>query len=112
MQAFLKRTPAPRLARWMAYDAIEPIGGRRGDWQAAAMCAMVMNAAILMRTGKAKIHFQPKDFLLDWPDNTTKDTKEGTPAPAIAPWQHMKLIAQMHAALANAEAKPKRVWRK
>jgi hypothetical protein len=92
----------------MAFDAVEPIGGRRGDWQAAMISSMVMNAAAMMRTGKVRLDFEPKDFLLEFRDADRKKP-DAKPEPAKEPqketpsWQSMKFIARMHVALANAD---------
>lgn len=98
----------------MAYDAIEPIGGLRGDWQAASICAQVMNAAALIRTGKVRLDFKAKDFLLAFKDSLEAKKEEQPitkeqPKAEVPSWQRMKMIARMHVALSNAdEARKKR----
>lgn len=49
------------LAEWMAYERITgPLGGRRGDVQAAIIAATVANS---QRKGRP---LQPKDFIPKW----------------------------------------------
>lgn len=83
------------------YDLISPIGDKRGDWQAASVCATAMNVA-LMRAGSRK-RVRVKDFVLDF----TSDPKEVKEEPQQT-WQEMKFIARMFTAAANADAKKKR----
>ena len=88
----------------MAYDQLQPFGDRRSDWQAATICAAVMNAAA-MRGGSRK-RFRVKDFLLVFKDAETK-VKEEKDEPRQT-WQEQKLIAQMFVAMSNAEQKQKK----
>jgi hypothetical protein len=87
---------------WMAFDLIHPIGDRRGDWQAAQVCASIWNSAFA-RAGSRK-RLKPSDFLLEFTevakDDPTPTSDASTPA---TPWQHMKFIAQMQVALAKAD---------
>ena len=80
------------------YDRISPIGDRRGDWQAAAICALLANLAATR--GHSRKRFKVKDFLLEFGDEK------------IAPrqtWQEQKMIAQMVAiALTEPDKKRKR----
>lgn len=89
----------------MAYDAIEPFGDKRGDWQAATICASMFNARF--SGNKISQMFQPKDFLLIFKDpeavnELVKEVEKGTKG---TPWQTMKFYARMHVAIANAEEK-------
>lgn len=98
----LREMPFPQLVEWMAFDTLEPIGGHRGDWQAASVSATMMNATA-MRAG-ISTRFRPKDFLLEF-DKPVKDDVI-TPAPSAPPartWQEMRHIARMQVAIANAD---------
>lgn len=82
----------------MAYDAIEPLGDKRGDWQAAMVAACVMNAAVMLRTGRVSFSFQPSDFLLHFGSN-----KRSTPASAKKTPAQLFSAVKWIAALANAD---------
>ena len=43
MRQLLEEIDSYELAEWMAFDAIEPIGGARGDIQAAIISATIAN---------------------------------------------------------------------
>lgn len=47
----LGRISGRELAEWIAFDLVEPIGGLRGDYQAAVVAATVTNG---LRGGKGK----------------------------------------------------------
>lgn len=91
-----------QLQEWMAYDLISPIGDRRGDWQAAAICAAVAN--VMMAVNRGRKRFNVSDFLLEFGKvvKRAKDVEEGKS------WQEMKFIAQMCAAASRAEKIPRR----
>lgn len=55
----LGRISGRELAEWIAFDQVEPIGGLRGDYQAAVVAATVTNG---LRGGKGK-RFVLDDFL-------------------------------------------------
>ena len=96
---------APQLAEWMAFDAIEPIGAKRGDWQAAAVCAAIMNARVL----GTDVVFKPKDFMLEFSDEPQKEERVTKSSPASkSKVNHMKWIAMQQTALANADEKKRR----
>jgi hypothetical protein len=101
--------PWTQFQDWVEFDKVEPIGGLRADWQAGMISAMMMNAAVLIRTGRVDLKFQPRDFLLDF-------TPKPKRAPGVAPaaeqsrrdgggqsWQQQKFIAQMFAAASRAD---------
>lgn len=95
-----------QLLEWMAFDRISPIGDRRGDWQAATVCAAVINSSAALK-GLPPI-VRVADMMLEFSDAET-------PAPAAAKQpagkneSEMKFIARMSTALANAdEARSKR----
>lgn len=86
----------------MEYEAIEPFGDRRADWQAASICAAFANITLAAR-GAAK-RFKVSDFLLEFDSEekkVTKDMEEG--AAGAQSWQQMKFIAQMWVAAFNAD---------
>jgi hypothetical protein len=88
---------------WLAFDAIHPIGDRRGDWQAATVCASIWNAAFASRGSRKR--FRPSTFLLDFTEEPKVETDaDVTPATS---WQHMQMVARMQVALANAEEQKK-----
>lgn len=64
----------------------DPIGGKRGDWQAASIVAILMTIA-----ARGKKSFSPKDFILEYGD--AKEFKIPRKS-----WQEMKMTAQMIAA--------------
>lgn len=84
---------------WQAYESLEPFGDHRSDWNAASVCAAIMNAmAMSVRSRK---RWRVKDFLLEFTDEEKKvpaDTQ-----PQGTPWQVMKMFAKMSAAIANAD---------
>lgn len=90
----------------MEYEAIEPFGDRRADWQAASICAAFANITLASK-GVSK-RFRVKDFLLEF-DNQEKTVKEGAKG---RPWQEMKFIAQMWAAAFNADEDKKKKRRR
>lgn len=86
---------------------MEPIGGLRGDWQAATVCAAVMNAAA-MRAGSRR-RFRVKDFLLVFKNKETPVPEAGgSDDGERQSWQTMKFYARMYAAAANADQQRKR----
>jgi hypothetical protein len=110
----LRDMPWRQFREWMEYDKLEPIGGKRGDWQAASVCAMLLNAAALQRSGKLEMRFRPEMFLLEYDARSAPDsnapaasTAPAAPAPATKgrgqSWQEQKMIAQMWVALSQAE---------
>lgn len=86
---------------WWALDQIEPIGDTRSDYQAASICAAMMNGLAALARSKKK--FSVETFLLKWGEAAEEEK------PAGVPWQQMKLVARMWAASAKAdEASPRR----
>lgn len=77
---------------WKAYDKIEPIGWNAQNWQVAAICTSVMNAAMV--AARSTKRFRTTDFLLDFTD----EQKKVEPPRQGRSWQEMKFIAQMCAA--------------
>jgi hypothetical protein len=92
----LREISFPQLQDWMEYDCISPIGDKRGDWQAAAICSTVTNMA-LAGAGLSR-RAEVEDFLLEF----TSQPKERQPKPEGRTWQEMQLIARMMTAKANA----------
>lgn len=103
----LREISFKQLIELQAYDDLSPIGDKRGDWQAAQICATVMKA-LQLRVGLPPT-FQPADFLLDFDKPVIAAAVPDTPStPPTEPWQRLKFIAQMHTASANAEEEKKR----
>ncbi len=92
---------APQFRRWMAFYALEPLGEKRGDWQAASIVSAIWNTSLL-RAGSRK-RFRVSDFLLEF-QNVVKEVKKE----AGQTWQQMRDIAKMWVAVGNAEEKRKR----
>ena len=83
---------------------LEPIGGLRGDWQAASVCAMLANLEAARRG--AKHVFEPSDFLLEFKEKSDEPRVERpTPAPPRQSWQEMKMIGMAWAAASQAPRK-------
>ena len=80
----LRRLPFKQLLEWEAFDQLEPIGGRRGDWQAASICSMLANIAIAK--GRSRKRFQVKDFLLEF------GNARPSPSGRRQTWQEQKMI--------------------
>jgi len=93
----LEELTFPQFLEWFAYDALEPIGGRRGDWQAASVCSAIANTAAA-RSGSKK-RFLTRDFLLEF------GADKPTPAPSRQTWQEQKMIAMMFAAASHEKRK-------
>ncbi len=85
---------------WQAFDKIEPIGGVRGDWQAASICSTLVNVAAIQRGGKYRS--RPVDWLMEYGDEKPPmEVKEDvTPRKT---WQELKFIAQMWVADSKAK---------
>jgi hypothetical protein len=96
----LRKLPFKQLLAWEAFDELEPIGGRRGDWQAASICSMLMNLA-----GKRA---RTSDCLLEFGEEREVPP---APAPQRQTWQEQKMIGMMFAA-ASAKGGRKKHWKK
>jgi len=106
VNAMLNRIPFWQFLEWMEFDRTNPIGPQRGDWQAAAICAAMMNGfAAQMRSKK---RFRVKDFLLEFGD--PKQVAQGKKKQS---WQEQKFIARMFVAMSKpAPPKPAKKKRK
>jgi hypothetical protein len=92
--------------QWMAFDTVDPIGGKRADWNAANISSILMNVAA-GRNGSRK-RFKPADLLLEYgKDYVPAKEGEVSVAPAKT-WQEMKMIGMMWAAASNSPKK----WKK
>jgi hypothetical protein len=89
----LKSMSMKQFQEWRFFDEIDPIGGRRGDWQAASISAVIAN--MLSR----KAH-NVDDFLLTF--GTERRMK---PAPRKQTWQEQKMLAYMMCAAFNEPPK-------
>lgn len=94
------------LLKWKAYDDLEPIGGLRGDWQAASICATLTN--IDARRRGAKHVFTPREFLLEFKDVPTEAKEVAVPEEPRKSWQEMRMIGMMMAASSQASSPGKR----
>src|SRR4051812_22546480 len=90
--------------QWQAFDKIEPIGGARGDWQAAAVCSQLINVAVMQRGGKYRS--RPSDWLLEFGDEKPRVEVKEEPKPQRS-WQELKFTAQMWVADSKAKRKKK-----
>lgn len=91
------------LLEWRAFDQVEPIGGQRGDWQAAAVCAQIANIAAIQRGGTFRS--KPVDWLMEYGDEKPP-MKVEEKKPQQKSWQELKFIARMW--VADSEAKQKK----
>lgn len=62
MRELLGALDSHELTEWTAFDVVEPIGGRRGDIQAAVVASTVAN--IWRKQGSSA--FEPADFIPDY----------------------------------------------
>jgi len=62
----LARASSRELAEWMAFAQLEPIGARRGDYQAAQVAQVIAN--VNRDTKKRRKPYPVEDFLLAWED--------------------------------------------
>lgn len=103
----LKKMGWATFCRWMEYDLIEPIGDRRGDWQAAAVGASVFNGIARLFGSKQRIDI--REYLLDF---STKDKEGGSTASEdqrrLDNSNRMQFIARQMTALYNAEEERKK----
>lgn len=100
----LREIPWHTLLEWEAFDKVEPIGGVRGDWQAASICSQLTNLAVMQRGGKYRT--RPADWLLEYGDEKPRvEVKEEKPA--ARSWQELKFTAQMWVADSKAKRKKK-----
>lgn len=97
----LRKIAWPQFLRWYEFDTVEPIGGRRGDWQAASICAAVSN--VMMAVHGHKRRFRTADFMLEFSGKDKQVAEDGGSETSGQTWQQMKFIAMQQVALANAE---------
>jgi hypothetical protein len=90
-----------QFEEWMEKDRLDPIGQKRGDWQAATICATFMN--IHASEHAVKTRFSPSDFMLEFGPRVDKEE-----VPKGQSWQEMRMIGQMMA----TQSKPKKKWKK
>jgi hypothetical protein len=76
--------PASDYYECMAYECLEPFGGRRGDVQAGIVAATIANAN---RSKNAK-PFSPADFIPEW---------EAEPVEQQSPEQQLAMIQLLQA---------------
>ncbi len=94
----LRDMPIEQFQEWMAFDEIEPIGGRRGDWQAASVVSTLYN--LQRNRERYPEPFSPEMFLLE---HGKAPSPLPTAKPAGMPWQQMKFLAQAYVAGVNQE---------
>jgi len=73
------------FAEWMAFARLEPLGERRGDWQAALVASTVAN--VNRDPKQRKDPFTPSDFLLEWSTDDQERERQT--------WQEQLHIAEM-----------------
>jgi len=95
---------ARQFQEWFEFDRVDPIGGRRGDWHAASICAAIFNSMAIRANSRTR--FRVRDFLLEFGD--AKQVKEVDNKPPQQTWQQQKMIARTFAAMFNAGEKQKR----
>lgn len=86
----LRELTAEQLKDWMAYDELEPIGGKRGDWQAASIVAAMHS--LQRNPERFPEPFPPGMFLLEF------DRPERKVEPRGRTWQEMRMMAQVYVA--------------
>lgn len=96
----LRRMSWSLFQDWRDFDQVEPIGGVRGDWQAASICATLTTIAAARAGGGGRI-FSPEEMLLKFKAKDVEVVKEPD-APAQS-WQEQKMIGMMWAAASNAD---------
>lgn len=82
-----------QLLEWQSFDSVEPFGDKRGDWQAAQICATLANIW-------SKKKFAPNDFLLEFEERPSE------PKPRKS-WQELKRIGQQMVKLYNTPKRKK-----
>lgn len=102
----LEELPFTQLLEWQAFDSVEPFGDKRGDWQAASICAVIQN--IEARRRGASHVFTPAEFLLEFKEKESVAKEIEVPAAPVKSWQEMKMIGMMMAAASQAPAAPSR----
>jgi hypothetical protein len=108
----LRKMSMRQFMLWREFDEVEPIGGLRGDWQAASICSALFNTMAMFSRSKQRMTVE--QFLLKYgqPRRTTRGKDGGSKTPSAAPhWQHLKFIAQMQVALSKAEEGKKKKTR-
>lgn len=98
----LQRMPWKQFRAWQAFDKIEPIGERRGDWQAAISAAAVANTMIMCFGGKFR--WKVKDFLLDFETDGRKVPEK----PQGKTSSQLKMLAKMCYLATNNQKDKKR----
>ena len=69
----------------MAFDGLEPIGGRRDDWNHALTRTVFAN--IFRNKKKKGSPYEPSDFIADW-DAKGKGTQKATSIPEQKRFMH------------------------
>lgn len=98
----LRELPFKKLLEWEAFDQLHPIGDRRGDWQAASICRVMMDIAAASCGSKKR--FRNSDFLLE---EFTDQEREPLEEPKQT-WQEMKMLARMFATQSQADLTKKK----
>ena len=65
VEELLERVSSHEITEWQAFDAVEPIGGYRLDYNFAMLCALFANA----NRKKGSKPFKAVDFMPFLPDN-------------------------------------------
>jgi uncharacterized alpha-E superfamily protein len=88
----------------MAFDAIEPFGHTRSDWQSASVCSAVVNAVFAVH--RVRHRTTPKDYLLVFKtaDEVNDPAKDGA-SERRQTWQQQKMVAMMYFAASQTKGK-------
>ena len=98
-----------QFIKWRAYDETEPIGGARGDWQAASISSSLWNIAAMQAGSKKR--FRTSDFLLEFGDDEKPIVEAAEPlrkSVYTQTWQEQKMIGMMYAAAFNSDEQKKK----
>jgi hypothetical protein len=91
----LRQLTYRQFLEWKLFDAINPIGDKRGDWRAAAISATVMNAAeritaTLARRQRVSRTWRPEQLLLKFVSAGTRGKKDDGQH-----WKEQKALAKI-----------------
>lgn len=90
-----------QFLEWLEFNKTNPIGGKRGDWQAASIVSIIANMGAAFSGSRKR--WSPKDFLLEFGGEVKKlEDVEGGQKKA-SNLKGMKQLAKMWTAIVNAE---------
>ncbi len=62
----LSQLTSCQITEWRAYDRLEPIGERRGDYRVALLCSVITNLIMSIYGVEDGKRATLQDFLLQW----------------------------------------------